>query len=295
MKVKISEMLAYYEPNAIVTDGKTTNPPPKHQTGYVMGADGRIATDGYIKSRAKSSYPLQWEAYYEAYKKWIGHPVIDCNAVAEAFYKIVTGTSIDTKARYNYANWCYPKSPAEPDKLLAGLPQMPGVAVFSGESAANITHVGFLLKKYGPNPLDWYVLEARGKDYGLVITKLMSREWRWWGVMSKYFEYDLTADCPVEETKEEPKVPKIVTKSNAYSEEDLKLQQMLNAYGYTSLDGNKLVEDGKFGTKSMEAFDAFRKLNGMTRTVEEQIPALPPDTLTLSISLGEKKYTIEMK
>jgi hypothetical protein len=288
MKVQISEMLAYYEPHAIVTDGKTTNPPPKHQDGYVMGGDGRIATDSYIKSRAKSSYPLQWEAYYEAYKKWLGHCVIDCNAVAEAFYKSITHESIDTKAKYNYAGWCDPKSPSEPDKLLAGLPQMAGVAVFSGSSAADITHVGYLLKKYGPGPLDWYVLEARGKDYGLVITKLTSREWRWWGVMSKYFEYE-----EQHEEQEETKVPKIVTKSNTYSEEALKLQQMLNAYGYTSADGKPLVEDGEAGTKTMEAFDAFRKAHGFEKTVE--VPAALPDALTLAVEIDGKKYALDVK
>jgi hypothetical protein len=299
VKVKISEMLAYYEPHAIVTDGKTTNPPPKHQDGYVMGGDGRIATDGYIKSRAKSSYPLQWEAYYEAYKKWLGHCVIDCNAVAEAFYKSITHESIDTKAKYNYSGWCSPKSPSTPDKLLAGLPQIPGVAVFSApedtDNPGNITHVGYLLRKYGEGPLDWYVLEARGKDYGLVITKLTSREWRWWGVMSKYFEHDGDLREDKEEKKEEPIVPKIVTKSNTYGEEALKLQQMLNAYGYTSADGKPLVEDGKFGTKSMEAFDAFRKAHGFENTVEVEVPAPLPDALKLTLSLGGKQYGLDIK
>lgn len=193
-KVKISEFLAYYTPHAVVTNSKTTVPPPAHQWGYVMGGDGRVATDDYIKRRAKSSYPDNWEAYYAAYKKWIDFRVFDCNAVAEAFYKEKTGKSIDTKARLNFAGWCSTKDKTTRDNALENLPQLPGVAVFSGptNSSSGITHVGYLHSKYGPGKLDWYVLECRGKDYGLVITKLKDRAWEWWGLMDKYYEYDVS-------------------------------------------------------------------------------------------------------
>jgi len=192
-KVKISEMLNYYAPHAVVTEGKAPATPPANQWGYTMGGDGRVATLDYLTARAKSSYPGTWESYLSRTKKWIGRVVQDCNAVAEAFYKRKTGSSIDTKARSNYASWCSRKSPAAPDTKLTGLPQLPGVAVFSGPSAAGITHVGFLFYKFGTGPLDWYVLESRGADYGLVVTKLAGRGWLWWGVMDKYFDYDLGA------------------------------------------------------------------------------------------------------
>lgn len=184
-KVKISEMLGYYAPHAVRTSGKMLMP-PKEQYGYVMGGDGRIADDKYLLSRAKSSYPEEYRAAYNATRKWLGHIVQDCNAVAEAFYKRTTGTGIDTKARLNYANWCGKKGNIGED-----LPQLPGVALFSGSSTGSITHVGFLLCKYGQGTLDWYVLEARGRDYGLVVTKLVNRPWKWWGVMDRYFDYDI--------------------------------------------------------------------------------------------------------
>jgi hypothetical protein len=166
--------------------------------------------------------------------------------------------------------------------------------LFSGptNSAAGITHVGFLFKKYGPGPLDWLVLGCRGKDYGLVITVLQNRSWEWWGLMDKRFEYDLTADNTIEE-KEVIKVPKIVAKSNVGSNEGLALQQMLNIYGYTSTDGKPLDEDGKPGDKTMEAFDAFRKAHGMEKPIE--VPAALPDTLTLAVEIGGKKYALDLK
>lgn len=190
-KIKISSFLRNYEGHAVTTNGKAASKPPANQYGYVMGGDGRTATDDYIRTRAKSSYGNKWESYYEDYKKWIGHRVYDCNSLAEVFYKEQTGISIDTKARYNFADWCSRKSGIKKDLTLAGLPQLPGVALFSGPSAAGITHVGYLLKKIGSGPFDWQVLEARGKDYGVVITDLKKRQWGWWGVMDKYFEYDL--------------------------------------------------------------------------------------------------------
>ncbi len=193
-KVKVSDFLRYYGPHAAVTNGKASSNPPASQYGYVMGGNGSVATDAYIRSRAKSSYGDNWESYYNAYRKWIGHRVFDCNSLAEIFYKEQTGTNIDTKARSNYVNWCSEKDAAPKDGTLKGLPQLPGVALFSGPSASGITHVGFLYKKTGPGDLDWQVLEARGKDYGVVITDLKARSWEWWGVMDKYFEYDLETD-----------------------------------------------------------------------------------------------------
>lgn len=190
-KVKISEFLAYFEPHAVITNSKAPTPPPANQWGYTMGGDGRVADESYLTKRAKSSYPDSWSSYLERTRKWIGRQVFDCNAMAEAFYKLKTGKSIDTKARYNYSGWCGKKSSTASDKQLTGIPQMPGVAVFSGSSAAKITHVGYLLKKYGSGRLDWYVIEARGADYGVVITKLTERSWAWWGVMDKHFIYDL--------------------------------------------------------------------------------------------------------
>ena len=193
-KVNVSEFLRYYGPHAVVTNGKASSDPPASQYGYVMGGNGSVATDAYIKRRAKSSYGENWEPYYNAYRKWIGHRVFDCNSLAEVFYKEQTGTNIDTKARNNYASWCSDKDAAPKDGTLKGLPQLPGVALFSGPSASGITHVGFLYKKTGSGDLDWQVLEARGKDYGVVITDLKARPWEWWGVMDKYFTYDLDAE-----------------------------------------------------------------------------------------------------
>lgn len=202
--VLISEMLNYYGPHAVMTNGMAPGSPPVNQFGYVMGGDGRIATDGYLRLRAKASYPDSWMEHYKDTLRWLGREVYDCNAAAEAFYKRQTGIDINTKACLNYANWCSERSVSKPEGELAGMPQLPGIAVFAGgSSASGITHVGYLFRKYGPDPLDWYVLEFRGRLYGCVLTRLKDREWRYWGKMNKYFEYDVDATwSPIIETED---------------------------------------------------------------------------------------------
>ncbi|MDR2515666.1 MAG: SH3 domain-containing protein [Christensenellaceae bacterium] len=193
MKLKISELLKAYDAHSVMTNGKAPENPPAYQYGYVFGAAGETCTEASLERRARSYAGAQWQSYYTRARKWIGRRVYDCNSLMEVFYKEQTGQSIDTKAKLNYASWCGKRSGAKADKALSGMPQMPGVAVFSGPSAAGITHVGVLLAKHGEGPLDWYVLEARGADYGVVKTTLKSRDFAWWGVMDKFFEYDLPA------------------------------------------------------------------------------------------------------
>jgi hypothetical protein len=272
-KVKVSAMLTYYYPHAVKTNSQAPSNPPKDQYGYVMGGNGTIATDEYLRQRAKSSYPLSWKSHYKDTLKWLGRRVVDCNAVAEYFYRSKTGVNIDTKARLNYANWCSKKSSKKPDRKLKGLPQMPGVAVFSGGiSASGITHVGYLLYKYGSGDLDWYVLEARGRNYGVVITKLTKREWRYWGVMDKYFEYDLKVDWnpiagsgggskPVETKLVFTRILKCILENNVYKYrgEDVKtLQKLLIDKGY------KITADGIFGEATETAVKAFQKSKKLT-------------------------------
>lgn len=54
-KVNVSEFLRYYGPHAVVTNGKASSDPPASQYGYVMGGNGSVATDAYIKRRAQST------------------------------------------------------------------------------------------------------------------------------------------------------------------------------------------------------------------------------------------------
>ena len=154
--------------------------------GYIMGATGQDP-----KKWSKTSW---WFTQYSGSQKekalyWREHckRVWDCNGLAEGYYKDVTGIDINTRARYNYSGWCSVKGSGKvPDKH-----KVPGLAVFIGKTAKEITHVGYLVapvKASDPDG-DWWVIEARGVMYGVVKTKLSARGWNYWGYMDKYFDY----------------------------------------------------------------------------------------------------------
>ena len=155
--------------------------------GYIMGATGQNP-----KKWSTSSW---WFTQYSGSQKtkalyWREHAarVWDCNGLAEGIYKDFSGTDINTKARYNYSQWCDPKGSG----LIPAKYRVPGAAVFWGDSASNIHHVAYLYKPVvdGKPDGDWYLIEARGVNYGVVMTKLKSRNPNYWGLMTKYFDYE---------------------------------------------------------------------------------------------------------
>lgn len=159
----------------------------KRKDGYIMGAKGQnpqkwATTSWWFTqySGKQKTQALYWRE--NASRVW------DCNGLSEGLYEDYTGVNINTKARYNYANWCDPKGTGSiPDKY-----KVPGAAVFIYSSSAGyITHVGYLYEPVNAsNPTgDWYVIEARGVMYGVVRTKLSERGWNRWGWMTKYFDY----------------------------------------------------------------------------------------------------------
>ena len=274
-KVKISGFLNYFKDHAVLTN-KTTSNPPAHQFGYVMGGDGRVATDAYLQHRAKSSYPSTWKSHYNDTLKWLGREVYDCNAAAEAYYRRQTGINIDTKARLNYANWCTVKSSSSRDSKLSGMPQLPGIALFAGgTSAAGITHVGFLFEKYGDDPLDWYVLEMRGRNYGCVITRIKDRSWRYWGKMDKYFEYDLDANWSAQEESEGDIMIKAGQKDGKNPGAVYLYQKACNRAGYDIgtwpdlVTGEPNGQDGSLGNHMQEEVNKeIQKKYGLPQTGE---------------------------
>ena len=161
--------------------------------GYIMGATGQAPT--------KWSPTSWWFTQYSGSQKtkalyWRTHAqrVWDCNGLAEGYVKDMTGKDVNTKARYNYANWCGVKGAGK----IPVNRRVPGAAVFMGASAAKIHHVGYLEKPVvvGNPAGDWYVIEARGVMYGVVRTRMNARAWNFWGWMDKHFDYAAPAVAP---------------------------------------------------------------------------------------------------
>ena len=225
----------------------------KRGDGYLMGATGQDP-----KKWATNSW---WFTQYSGSKRtqalyWREHcaRVWDCNGMAEGLYKDYSGVDINTYARANYATWCSPKgSGTIPVKY-----RVPGAAVFWGSTASEIHHVGYLYKPVvSDNPGgDWYIIEARGVMYGVVMTKLYSRKPNYWGWMTKYFDYeDVSVNTPEVPVNSQPLLRN--GSENAFVKI---LQTELIELGY---DCGKWGADGDFGDATELAVKKFQEDHGL--------------------------------
>lgn len=225
----------------------------KRKDGYIMGATGQ--------NPKKWSVNSWWFTQYSGKQKekalyWRNHAdrVWDCNGLAEGIYKDFSGVNIDTKARYNYAQWCDPKGKG----MIPAKYRRPGAAVFWGTSAANIHHVAYLYKPVNASKPsgDWYIIEARGVMFGVVLTKLNARKPNFWGWMTKYFDYAET----VINTDDSPAVGSRVLKHGSEGADVKQMQANLIRLGY---DCGKWGADGDFGDATEMALKQFQTDHGL--------------------------------
>lgn len=238
--------------------------------GYIMGARGQNPKTGSLDlsvTKESSSWKTTgwYFTQYSGSQKakalyWREHAtrVWDCNGLAEGIYEIHTGVNINQRARNNYADWCDPKGTG----LIPTKYRVPGAAVFWKGSSSYIHHVGYLYKPVveGKPEGDWYIIEARGVNYGVVKTKLNSRKPDRWGWMTKYFDYDnTTTNTSKEETS--TKLGSRILKKGMSGNDVKELQNRLIALGYSL---PKYGADGDYGTETVNAVKAFQKDKGLT-------------------------------
>ena len=224
----------------------------ERKDGYIMGSKGqnprKWKTDSWWYTQYSGKQKVKALYWREnAQRVW------DCNGLAEGIYEEFSGVNINTKARYNYSNWCSPKG----TDIIPIEYRVPGAAVFThSKSSGYITHVGYLYKPVKENEPsgDWYVIEAKGVMYGVCCTKLYSGNWNRWGWMSKYFDYE--EDVAVEYTLGDRLL------ENGVEGEDVKqLQESLIRLGY---DCGRWGADGEFGDATEMAVMEFQKSHRLT-------------------------------
>lgn len=202
----------------------------------------------------------------------------DCQGMLDAYLTYVCNEKIDINAHMNYTLWCTDKG------TIASInrPYVIGEAVFMRSTKSNkMTHVGWICGfRANGEPL---VVEARGLAYGVVVTELSKRNWTHRGLMTAKFDYT--------KPKEEPKPMSAIKfeKTNPIKtgEPYLAMQKALNAAGYTDATGKVLVEDGKWGTKSQQAFE---KLVNAHITIPE--PEKVNRITTFSSPDGKYKFSV---
>ena len=77
--------------------------------GYIMGATGQNPKKWSVNSWWFTQYTTAAQRKKALYWRDNAERVWDCNGLAEGLYKDFSGVDINTKARYNYAQWCDPK------------------------------------------------------------------------------------------------------------------------------------------------------------------------------------------
>ena len=230
---------------AVLANGNATN----------VGAEPWHYLYGTVRTKTtQSRIAERWENYYRSHG-WSKASydnatagmqpddyATDCQGLLDAYLTYVQGEKTDVNADYNYRKWCTGKGKTSEVER----PYELGEAVFMANAKGRITHVGWIcgLDSDGEH----LVVEARGLSYGVVVTRLADRPWTHRGLMTKKFDYK----------GDEPMATKFEVIKPMLKGDGVKvMQNALNVNGYTDDNGDALVEDGKWGSKSQAA---FRKL-----------------------------------
>lgn len=218
---------------------------------YLWGTRGQIVTQALLDARYKSYYkPNGWsrEEYDSITKNWVADKVhvTDCQGLLDAFL------GNDTNADGNYRNYCTDNG------LIAAInrPFVVGEAVFNGSDTRK-THVGWVCGFLRSDPL---VVEARGLAYGVVITRMSKRSWKYRGLMTKKFSY---ADDPVHP---DPKqyVFRRDLKKGCSGDDVIKLKYLLLDAGYNKGITVNTKNSKYFGSATKKLVKEYQRDNGLT-------------------------------
>ena len=207
---------------------------------YVMGTNGRILTKSIFNNLVQWN-PNKWFtlARRQKVKTWIGKETTDCHGLIEWFIREQSGEKYDTTA-----NGAFLAATETGD--IRTIPELIGVCVrYPG-------HVGVYIGR-------GYVVEARGFDYGVCLTKLSSRPWTHW-----YKHPRIKYDSKVMSM---PSPQKIGKTTDRYSV--VWLQLALNrqiARGI--IEGQPLDVDGVYGIRTAIMAAVYWQNKGWTRKTE---------------------------
>jgi hypothetical protein len=153
--------------------------------GYVYGLIDVICTIEYLKQKEKQYGSLMGNGYYQLNgnytkgrcAKWLGKKVYDCSGLIKSGRKHLGGPYLDVSAQGCY-DQCSKRG------TIKSMPLTPGCTVYMwSDKKKRMGHVGIYIG-------NGQIIEARGADYGVVITKLVERQWTYWGLLD-WLEYDI--------------------------------------------------------------------------------------------------------
>lgn len=215
---------------------------------YIYATFGQILTERKL-AEVRKLYPERMtdKRYQYARNHYVGRRTQDCYGMIKR-YKWSGGDAenpslddtpiYDAKTDVN-ANTAFEK--AKVKGPIGTIPEVRGLCVrYPG-------HVGVYLG-------NGKVSEARGFDYGTVITNLKDRKWTHW-----FQEDGISYESKPTPGGDKCMVELDVLKKGSKGSSVKSLQMLLNGYGYKDQNGNALVVDGSFGGKTDYAVKAFQK------------------------------------
>ena len=253
--------LGHIKPSSLINGAYLLRPADEcgHEPWEYLYGSVRVRTDQSTLDRyyEQHYYKQMTRAQYDAITaSWSrsGYAT-DCQGLLDAYLTYEKDMPTDINANANYRLWCdYKARIGETDR-----PYRIGEAVFTQNDDGRMEHVGWVCGFNGAEPL---IVEARSIRYGVLITRLSKRSFTHRALMSKKFYYPEDNPMPIILKKTTPMIQ---------GEMILQLQCALNALGYTDSYGKKLSEDGKCGSRTMEAVTAFAN-NQATECPKSDMP-----------------------
>ncbi len=243
---------------------------------YLYGSV-RVKTDQPTLDRYYDTHyykQMSRERYDEITAPWSREGyATDCQGLLDAYLTYEKNEPTDVNCEWNYRYWCEEKARiGETDR-----PYRIGEAVFRANDEGRMVHIGFVCGFEGAETL---IVEARSIRFGVVITRLGERSFTHRALMSKKFSYGEDKNMPIILEKTTPMIQGGMIKQ---------LQQALNGLGYTDSLGRRLSEDGKCGTRTMEAVTAFADNQA------SPCPAPPPPDFRILGEDGASELLISVK
>jgi peptidoglycan hydrolase-like protein with peptidoglycan-binding domain len=229
------------------------------KTPYIYATFGQILTERKL-SEVRRLYPerMSEKRYQYARGHYVGKRTNDCYGLVKRYKWSGGGAenpSLDDTPIYDgssdvNANTAYQKATVK--GKISTIPEVRGLIVWKPG------HVGVYLG-------NGRVAEARGFDFGTVITKLSDRPWTNW-----FQEVGINYDqhpTPTPGGGFEVKVKTLKRNADGSAMVDpnvLVFQSMMNTLKIRDDDGRELVEDSHYGKRSEQACKRFQKLRGLT-------------------------------
>ena len=218
---------------------------------YLWGTKGATATQKLLDSRYNSYYGpngWSWDEYCMITDGWVarGQKVTDCQGYLDAFL----GNNVNADA--NYRTYCTDKG------LVSAInrPYVIGEAVFNGSDQKK-THVGWICGFVGTDPL---IVEAQGLKYGVVVTRMSKRKFKYRGLMTKKFDYADPEPVP------QPGVFTFIRplRKGDVGDDVIELKKLLIKAGYTTGITVDTKDSKNFGPATKKLVQQYQRDTGLT-------------------------------